>query len=98
MIAMMMMMRRRRRISNECLLSAHDAAVGIERAVIIVGSQKTLPVAVAVISSMGASLGPIAGLAVIPCIICHLMQIIADSFLVSYWLKRSRTSAAGAPA
>eukprot|EP00873_Tetraselmis_striata_P040831 jgi/Tetstr1/461095/TSEL_006238.t1 len=63
-------------------------AQAMQRAVVLVGSQKTLPVAVTVINSMTVWLGPAAALAVIPCIICHIMQIVVDSFLVGHWLRQ----------
>mmetsp|Transcript_31124 Transcript_31124/g.73990 ORF Transcript_31124/g.73990 Transcript_31124/m.73990 type:complete len:428 (-) Transcript_31124:193-1476(-) len=63
-------------------------ATAIRRAVVLVGSQKTLPVAVTVLTSMGGVLGADAGIAVIPCIASHMMQIVADSALVSHWLRR----------
>lgn len=53
----------------------------------LVGSQKTLPIAVTVLNQLSTTIkGPI-GLAVIPCVVAHLSQIVIDSFLVSRWLK-----------
>lgn len=64
------------------------AAVGERRAVILVGSQKTLPIAVTVLGQMANVLpGPV-GIAVIPCVVSHLSQILIDSFLVTYWLRQ----------
>eukprot|EP01025_Chloroclados_australasicus_P005345 TRINITY_DN1156_c0_g1_i3.p1 TRINITY_DN1156_c0_g1~~TRINITY_DN1156_c0_g1_i3.p1 ORF type:complete len:442 (-),score=35.60 TRINITY_DN1156_c0_g1_i3:531-1856(-) len=54
------------------------------RAVIIAASQKTLPVAVTVISYFGAAVGN-KGLIVLPCIIAYLAQLFIDSFIVSRW-------------
>ena len=65
-------------------------AVDIRRAVVLVASQKTLPVAVAVLGKLAAVLGDGVGLAVVPCVLSHLAQIIADSVLVAYWLKRDQ--------
>jgi len=59
--------------------------VAASRAVILVASQKTLPVIVAVVANLHGALGE-AGLLVLPCIATHLTQIIFDSVLVSYWL------------
>lgn len=59
-------------------------------AIVLVCSQKTLPVAIVVLSKMGSSLGESAGLAVIPCVICHLLQIVMDSLMVSHIAKVSQ--------
>lgn len=59
------------------------------RAIIIVASQKTLPVMVAIVGQLGGILGE-AGLLVIPCVAAHINQIIIDSFLVSIWLQRDK--------
>ncbi|CAN6452504.1 unnamed protein product [Victoria cruziana] len=56
------------------------------RAVILVASQKTLPVMVAVVEQLGGAMGE-AGLLVLPCVAAHINQIIIDSFLVNYWLR-----------
>lgn len=50
------------------------AAAKIRRAVVLVTSQKTLPVAVTLLAAMSAQLGEGAGLAVLPCVFCHLVQ------------------------
>ena len=60
---------------------------GIRRACILVGSQKTLPIAVTVLNGLAPQIGGAVGLAVIPCVVSHLAQIVMDSVLVSYWLK-----------
>lgn len=63
-------------------------AAGLQRAVVLVASQKTLPIAVTVLSQLSAFVkGPI-GLAVIPCVVCHLGQILVDSLLVSSWMDK----------
>ena len=64
------------------------AGTGIKRACILVGSQKTLPIAVTVLNGLAPQIGGAVGLAVIPCVISHLAQIVLDSFMVSYWLKQ----------
>lgn len=54
----------------------------------LVGSQKTLPIAVTVLGQMGSVLpGPV-GIAVVPCVVSHLTQILIDSVLVSFWLRQ----------
>ena len=64
------------------------AAEGEQRAVVLVGSQKTLPIAVTVLGQLSAVLPGPMGIAVIPCVVSHLSQILLDSFLVSWWLKQ----------
>ncbi|XP_009612447.1 probable sodium/metabolite cotransporter BASS4, chloroplastic [Nicotiana tomentosiformis] len=59
-------------------------------ALLIVASQKTLPVMVAVVEQLGNALGE-SGLLVLPCIAAHLNQIILDSLLVNFWLQKGRT-------
>ncbi|XP_060172300.1 probable sodium/metabolite cotransporter BASS4, chloroplastic isoform X2 [Lycium barbarum] len=56
-------------------------------ALLLVASQKTLPVMVAVVEQLGGALGE-SGLLVLPCIAAHLNQIILDSFLVSVWFQK----------
>lgn len=64
------------------------AGVGIRRACVLVGSQKTLPIAVTVLNGLAPQIGGSVGLAVIPCVVSHLVQIVMDSMLVSQWLKQ----------
>lgn len=68
----------------------------IRRALIIVASQKTLPVAMAVLARLSAELGPIAGLAAMTCVLCHLAQTCFDFWLVSVWNGRIRARKAAA--
>ncbi|KAG8390770.1 hypothetical protein BUALT_Bualt01G0118000 [Buddleja alternifolia] len=56
-------------------------------ALLLVASQKTLPVMVAVVEQLGGALGESA-LLVLPCVAAHLNQIIIDSFLVSLWKQK----------
>ncbi|KAL6223574.1 hypothetical protein ACLB2K_006959 [Fragaria x ananassa] len=56
-------------------------------AVLLVASQKTLPVMVAVVEQLGDALGE-SGLLVLPCVAAHLNQIILDSILVNYWRRK----------
>ena len=57
------------------------------RAVLLMASQKTLPMAVTVISLFPTSVGQ-QGLIVIPCIISHLSQLFIDAAIVSRWLNQ----------
>ncbi|XP_020111813.1 probable sodium/metabolite cotransporter BASS4, chloroplastic isoform X1 [Ananas comosus] len=59
------------------------------RAVIVVASQKTLPVMVAVVEQLGGALGE-SGLLILPCVASHINQIIIDSFLVNWWLQKDQ--------
>ncbi|XP_062217615.1 probable sodium/metabolite cotransporter BASS4, chloroplastic [Phragmites australis] len=54
------------------------------RAVILLASQKTLPVLVAVVEQLGGALGESRFL-VTPCVAAHINQIIINSILVSWW-------------
>jgi len=63
--------------------SVHDKE--IRRALILVCSQKTLPVATTVIAGMGMALGE-PGLVSIPCVVSHLFQIVIDAVLVGKWI------------
>lgn len=63
------------------------AGTEIRRACVLVGSQKTLPIAVTVLNGLAPQVGGAVGLAVIPCVVSHLSQIVIDSVLVSHWLK-----------
>ncbi|CAG9461058.1 unnamed protein product [Pedinophyceae sp. YPF-701] len=63
----------------------------IKRAIILTCSQKTLPVAVTTITQLGAQMGFVAGLAVIPCVFSHFAQILIDSFVVSKWNNDDKT-------
>ncbi|KAL6129620.1 hypothetical protein ACLB2K_072970 [Fragaria x ananassa] len=60
-------------------------------AVLLVASQKTLPVMVAVVEQLGGALGE-SGLLVLPCVAAHLNQIILDSILVNYWRRKDLLS------
>ncbi|CAI9091342.1 OLC1v1026350C1 [Oldenlandia corymbosa var. corymbosa] len=59
-------------------------------AVLLVASQKTLPVMVSVVEQLGGAIG-VSGLLVLPCVAAHLNQIVFDSFLVSLWLQKANT-------
>lgn len=77
------------------LCSLLAAGQGIRRAIILVASQKTLPIAVTVLNGLANLLkGPI-GLAVIPCVTAHLSQILVDSLLVSFWRRSDQRTVGG---
>ncbi|KAG2258105.1 hypothetical protein Bca52824_077399 [Brassica carinata] len=60
-------------------------------AVLLVASQKTLPVMVAVVEQLRGAFGE-PGLLVLPCVAAHLNQIMIDSILVNVWLRKSNAS------
>ena len=59
------------------------------KAVVILASQKTLPVSIAVISVLPDSVGD-EGLMSIACILAHLSQIVLDSFIIGAWVKEAK--------
>ncbi|MDP7741326.1 MAG: bile acid:sodium symporter [Lentisphaeria bacterium] len=61
------------------------------KAVILMGSQKTLPVALAVLAFLPVA-AEVRALAAISCIVFHLGQIIVDAFIATHW-----ANAAGDP-
>ncbi|EEF37403.1 probable sodium/metabolite cotransporter BASS4, chloroplastic isoform X1 [Ricinus communis] len=63
-------------------------------AFVLVTSQKTLPVLAAVVEQLGGAFGE-SGLLVLPCVAAHLNQIIMDSFLVNFWLRKDTASENG---
>ncbi|CAN8254485.1 unnamed protein product [Cochlearia groenlandica] len=60
-------------------------------AVLLVASQKTLPVMVAVVEQLRGAFGE-SGLLVLPCVAAHLNQIMIDSIIVNLWLRNSNAS------
>lgn len=62
-----------------------NLAVAERKAVIILTSQKTLPVAVTVISFLDGLESLNLGIMVIPCILCHLCQLLIDGLFVNKW-------------
>ncbi|PPS18294.1 hypothetical protein GOBAR_AA02285 [Gossypium barbadense] len=61
------------------------------QAALLVASQKTLPVMVAVVQQLGSAFGE-SGLLVLPCVAAHLIQIVLDSFLANFWLQKELSS------
>nr|GEY63405.1 probable sodium/metabolite cotransporter BASS4, chloroplastic [Tanacetum cinerariifolium] len=80
-------------ISIRCLCAVSGGSKSIfakkenSTALLLVASQKALPVLVAVVDQLGATFGE-PGLLIIPCVAAHLNQIIVDSFLISFWNKK----------
>jgi sodium/bile acid cotransporter 7 len=65
----------------------------VRRAVLLVSSVKTLPVAVTVCSKLAPVLGDaMVGIAVVPCVLAHLGQIIFDSIMVSRWIAADKVA------
>ncbi|XP_076933996.1 putative sodium/metabolite cotransporter BASS4, chloroplastic [Bidens hawaiensis] len=60
------------------------------KTVLLVASQKTMSVLVAVVEQLGGAFGE-AGLLVLPCIAAHIIQVIIDSFIVGFWNKRKQS-------
>lgn len=60
-------------------------------AFVLITSQKTLPVMVAVVEQLRGAFGE-TGLLVLPCVAAHLNQIIIDSFIVNFWLRKDQAS------
>jgi solute carrier family 10 (sodium/bile acid cotransporter), member 7 len=75
------------RAVNLLLAATMKVSKGVQRAVVLAGSQKTLPISVAVIAQLSSVLGSSAGLAVLPCVFAHFSQVLIDSMLVSWWLR-----------
>nr|BAJ16227.1 putative plastid localized membrane protein [Flaveria trinervia] len=59
-------------------------------ALLLVASQKTLPVLIAVVEQLGGLFGE-SGLLILPCVAAHLNQIVMDSFFVSLWNKKKQS-------
>jgi sodium/bile acid cotransporter 7 len=61
------------------------AHIAVRKAIILCTSEKTLPVAVAVISQLGVLTPATMAFAILPCIFSHILQTVIDSALVSHW-------------
>lgn len=84
-----------------CPQVLHLGSPEVRRAVIIVASQKTLPVAMAVLARLSAGgevPAGVLGLAAMTCVLCHLAQTCFDFWLVSVWNGRLRDKEATAAA
>jgi sodium/bile acid cotransporter 7 len=56
----------------------------MRKAVVILGSQKTLPVSMAVLGYLPDELGE-KGTIAVPCILGHLSQLLIDSYVATKW-------------
>jgi hypothetical protein len=56
---------------------------------VLATSQKTLPIAIAVLAQISGPLGAGAGFAVVACVLAHLTQTVFDSLLVGAWNRRN---------
>jgi predicted Na+-dependent transporter len=56
--------------------------MGVQRALMLVASQKTLSMALPVLAALRA---PAA--AALPCVLVHLLQTLLDSLLAARWLR-----------
>nr|XP_043633800.1 probable sodium/metabolite cotransporter BASS4, chloroplastic [Erigeron canadensis] len=80
-------------VSIQCLCAVSGGSKSIfakkenSTALLLVASQKALPVLVAVVDQLGSTFGE-SGLLILPCVAGHLIQIIMDSFIVSFWNKK----------
>lgn len=63
-------------------------SLDVKKCLVIMCSQKTLPVCLSVISFLPPSFGE-HGLLAIPCIIGHIVQIVADAYLAQVWSHRT---------
>jgi sodium/bile acid cotransporter 7 len=61
---------------------------GVQRTLIILCSQKTLPVCVSVVNVLAPVVNAAPGLLVLPCVLSHLLQNLIDAVLVSHWRSR----------
>ena len=59
------------------------------KAVIILCSQKTFPVAMAVISFLDPNFVPDNGLLIIPCLCSHFVQLFWDAIIATWWANRA---------
>jgi solute carrier family 10 (sodium/bile acid cotransporter), member 7 len=66
------------------------ARLKIQRALILVTSQKALPVAATVLAALSSVLGQQIGVAAIAMVMAHLSQILIDSALVDYWINQDQ--------
>lgn len=62
--------------------------IALRKAVILCTSEKTLPVAVAVLNQLSSVTGAGIGFAVVSCVLAHIVQIAIDSAMVGQWNAR----------
>jgi sodium/bile acid cotransporter 7 len=73
---------------NTVLTAPLGLGLAERKTVVILSSQKTLPVAITVISFLDSSSWHL-GIVVIPCIVCHFTQLLVDGFLADIWQMRT---------
>lgn len=61
----------------------------------LVASTKTLPIAVTVLSRLSNLMDGPLGLATIPCVCTHLIQILLDSLLLNVWREQDKRTVGG---
>ncbi|KAK1416568.1 hypothetical protein QVD17_32359 [Tagetes erecta] len=85
-------------LSIQCLCAVSGGSRSIfakednYKTLLLVASQKTVSVLVAVVDQLGGSFGE-AGLLVLPCVAAHISQVIIDSLIVNFWNKRKQSFA-----
>jgi predicted Na+-dependent transporter len=57
----------------------------IERALIVMISQKSLPKCLMLIHALPPGISAGAGVLLIPCVVCHAVQLLFDAYMVSRW-------------
>jgi len=62
-----------------------DSEQSDKRAIVIVSSQKTLPVAITVLDILPPEAIGSRGLAIVPIIICQFVQIVMDAYVAAVW-------------
>ena len=75
-------------------LKCFNFSLANRKAVVILGSQKTLPVALSVISFLPLALGS-HGIISLPCIIAHFCQIVMDGVVAARWAEYVDDDAGG---
>mmetsp|Transcript_46825 Transcript_46825/g.85765 ORF Transcript_46825/g.85765 Transcript_46825/m.85765 type:complete len:345 (-) Transcript_46825:47-1081(-) len=66
-------------------------------AIVLMSSQKSLPVCVSVLSALPASIRENSGLFILPCVMAHAAQLIIDSILAVRWTVNETGDAKAAP-
>lgn len=70
---------------NYLLMKGLQIGVREVKAVVLMSSQKTFPVALAVVSFMDPVTFGNLGLITIPCVVGHVVQVFIDSFVIAVW-------------
>ena len=70
-----------------------SAGLALRRAVVLMSSQKSVTIAIAVLTQLSPYLKPEAiGIACVPCVLVHLLQTVIDSFIATGWAKTQKQS------